>query len=289
MKKCAVITNGYCSYPSVAKQVEELSDELNELGVAVKIVKTDELIAYVDVDSPRSLIGERDFVVYLDKDPYISHLLEKCGYKLVNSAKSIELCDDKMKTHIALSGVLPMPKTVSFPLAYQTPDEAFCLHAERLLGYPIVVKEVFGSMGKGVYLCRNRDELLLINSRLCGKPHVFQEFIGKGGEDIRVIVLGGSAVAAMKRVNDNDFRSNIAAGGVGKAVILTDTDKELAELAAKTLKLDYCGVDILHGDDKSYVCEVNSNAFWSGISKVTGINIAGLYAKYLYGKFYPRG
>ena len=289
MKKCAVITNGYCSYPSVAKQVGELVFELNETGVAAEILKTDELIAYVDVDRPLSLIGEKDFVVYLDKDPYISHLLEKCGYKLVNSAKAIELCDDKMKTHIALSGVSAMPKTISFPLAYQKADDEFCLYAERVLGYPIVVKEVFGSMGKGVYLCNNRAELLSVNGRLSGIPHVFQEFIGKGGEDIRVIVLGGKAVAAMKRVNENDFRSNIAAGGIGTTVNLEETDKKLAELAAKTLQLDYCGVDILHGEGKSYVCEVNSNAFWSGISEVTGINIARLYAKYLYGKFYPKG
>jgi type I restriction enzyme M protein len=52
--------------------------------------------------------------------------------------------------------------------------------------------------------------------------------------------------------------------------------------AAKILGLDYCGVDLL--DDKNgnpILCEVNSNAFLQEIERITGKNIAGIYAKHI--------
>ena len=287
MKKCTIVTNGYCDYQSVKDQVFELKFELEERGVSVKTAYTRELLTYVaEGGEAESKLYGNDFIVYLDKDPYLSHLLEKCGYKLVNSAKAIEICDDKMKTHVALSGVVRMPATISSPLAYEPQkDDAFIDYVETVIPYPVVVKEVFGSMGRGVYLCPDKASLIKKRAELTGKPHLYQRFIGKGGEDVRVIVIGGKAVAAMKRRNDVDFRSNVAAGGRGTNIELTDEDRTLAETAAKTLALDYCGVDILHEDGKSYLCEVNSNAFWSGISKVTSINVAAMYAQYLVDKY----
>ena len=55
----------------------------------------------------------------------------------------------------------------------------------------------------------------------------------------------------------------------------------LAEKCAKILKLDYCGIDILHGENGGMVCEVNSNAFFGGMEKATGINVARAYAEYI--------
>ena len=58
---------------------------------------------------------------------------------------------------------------------------------------------------------------------------------------------------------------------------------ELAKRAARALGLDYCGVDILTGNDgKPYFCEANSNAFFRGIEGVTGVNVASVYADYIF-------
>ncbi len=54
------------------------------------------------------------------------------------------------------------------------------------------------------------------------------------------------------------------------------------------LDLDYCGIDILQGNNKYYICEVNSNAFFGGIEAVTGINIAEKYASYICKKVYGK-
>ena len=56
------------------------------------------------------------------------------------------------------------------------------------------------------------------------EAHFYQQFIGRGGEDIRVIVIGGKYVCSMKRSNKNDFRSNIELGGVGEKFV---ADNEL--------------------------------------------------------------
>ena len=112
-------------------------------------------------------------------------------------------------------------------------------------------------------------------------PHLYQQFIGKGGEDYRVIVIGGKAVAAMKRKNDCDFRSNIEQGGVGINAEITSGLRFVAERAANALGLDYAGVDILSDGEELYLCEVNSNAFFSGIERATGINVAALYAEHI--------
>ena len=141
-------------------------------------------------------------------------------------------------------------------------------------------------MGKGVHLAKDFDELVDIMQQVKLKPHIFQQYLGKKkGVDIRVIVIGGKAVCAMERKNENDFRSNVAQGGQGTKVDLSPEFKETAEKCAKVLGLDYCGVDLIFGDNNQpYVCEVNSNAFISGIEKVTGFNVAGAYAQYIISK-----
>ena len=286
MKKCAIIFNGFCSYPSVLAQVDSLADRLMSLGVAVDKIKTDKILTALKSEGVVSYIGEYDFIVYLDKDAYISHSLEKCGYNLVNSAKAIELCDDKIKTHLALSGKVRMPETIFSPLMYQPADGDFYLQVEKEIGYPIVVKEVFGSMGKSVYLAKDKAALSSLCATLKDKPHLYQRFIGSGGMDTRIIVIGGEVVAAMRRINEKDFRSNIEAGGHGEKVTPTKTQIDIALTAASSLGLDYCGIDILSGADGDYLCEVNSNAFFAGITAVTGVDIASVYAKYLYKKYY---
>ena len=138
-------------------------------------------------------------------------------------------------------------------------------------------------MGKNVYLAENIEELKAVAEKVKCSPHLFQKYLGaKKGTDVRVIVIGGKAVAVMERFNDKDFRSNVALGGKCRKIDPPASFIKAAEKCAKLLKLDYCGVDLLYGDNgEPYVCEVNSNAFFFGISETTGINVARLYAEYI--------
>lgn len=290
MKRGLILTNAYYFPDSVAFQVGRISEELLKLGVFSDIKRNDEFRMSAD-GNIRGNLGEYDFIVYLDKDKYISEMLERRGFRLFNRHDAIRKCDDKMRTFIALSGLgIPMPKTVPGLLCFDEKAELpkdFANKLERELGYPMIVKTVYGSLGKGVFMARDRAELLALAERLKLTPHLFQQCVSESlGSDVRVTVVGGKAIAAMRRRSDKDFRSNIGLGAVGEKIDLDDRIKSTAEKAASALGLDYCGLDILTGKDGIFLCEVNSNAFFKGTESVTGVNVAQAYARHICSEIY---
>ena len=231
-------------------------------------------------------LGKCDFVLYLNKDPAQALALEKSGYKLFNSSKTIYYCEDKSLTYTVLSGEgVPLIDTIFAPMRYYGGDgEDYLKEVSDGLGFPLVVKRCKGSLGEGVYLARDFEELKTVSGGIGAEAHLFQKFYGKGGEDIRLIVIGGKTVAAMKRVNLRDFRANIALGGKGERYEPTEEEREIAEKCARTVGADYCGVDLIPGKDGPKVSEINSNAFFFEATKVSGVDVAGAYAEYILNK-----
>lgn len=291
MKRAVILINAYTQAQSELNQPQRIAAELSSLGVQTDVVRNGLFPVSLQRKTLFNRLAQYDFCVYLDKDKYAARLLERSGMRLFNCAEAIETCDDKMLTLIALQGIAPMPKTLPAPLCYslsQPINEEMLDLVERMLCYPVVVKECFGSLGKGVHLAHDRFELRELAQSLKGKPHVFQEFIQESaGCDLRVIVIGGEVVAAMRRVSETDFRSNAELGGRGEKVSLDEDAAVLCKKIAKTLRLDYCGIDLLFGKDGYLVCEVNSNAFFGTLERVTGINVAKAYAEYLIRTVYP--
>ncbi|MFA7301778.1 MAG: hypothetical protein WC069_05685 [Candidatus Shapirobacteria bacterium] len=146
--------------------------------------------------------------------------------------------------------------------------------------YPVIAKHEKGYQGKSVKKFDNEKQL--------------QKFVKKINEinvgmflwqkclptrwDLRIIVLDGKAIGAMKRTAVGDeFRSNFSLGGDVEVWNLSENDKNLAEKVAKVCGLDYCGVDIMKdNEDKSYILEVNRQCQFQGFEKSTGINVAKL-------------
>ena len=288
LKTGLAILNAYIQTPASLHFYKRIKEELGSLGVALDYKTNSEILSYITSggDLLAKEMEKYNFVLYLDKDLYVSEMLAKAGVKLFDNAEAIRLCDDKMLTYITLSNSgIKMPKTISAPLNYAgIDDETFIKQVAKKLSFPLVAKDNFGSLGKEVYLIKNYDELVVFEKQHKFNAHLYQEFIESSkGHDFRIILIGGKVVASMKRCNDNgDFRSNVAQGGHGELVDLPESFKKTAEKAAKILKLDYCGVDLL--DDKEgnpVLCEVNSNAFLQEIEKITGKNIAGVYAKHI--------
>jgi len=281
-----IVINPYQIPKESVHQANRLKDELFSLGVSATIMTDAFLRTKISENKIESELKGVDFAIYLDKDKYQSEILESLGIKLFNSHKAVRVCDDKGTTYLALlNNGLNNPKTIFGALCYDKNmpiDKEWAKQVANSLGFPLIIKESFGSMGKGVHLANNFDELLAVMESVKLKPHLFQEYVGEPGVDVRVIVIGGKAVCAMERRNDTDFRSNVAQGGYGRKITLTEEFKACAEKCADILGLDYCGVDLLYGENKKpYVCEVNSNAFISGIEKVTGFNVAKAYAEHI--------
>ncbi|MBS5479747.1 MAG: RimK family alpha-L-glutamate ligase [Clostridiales bacterium] len=222
-----------------------------------------------------------DFALFWDKDVRLARTMEAVGMRLYNPADGVAVCDDKAATHLALARHgLPMPRTLAAPMTYlhmdAGPAEAFYRTAEELLGYPLVLKECFGSLGGQVHLVRDGGQLRRLADTLAARPFLLQEYIPPGGEDFRLYMVGGRLTAAMRRVNPADFRANIGSGGHGQAYVPTAEETALAQEACRVLGVPIAGVDILHTPQgKPLLCEVNSSAQLAGITACTGVDIAG--------------
>lgn len=229
-----------------------------------------------------------DFVLFWDKDISLVQAIEAEGIRCFNSASAIEACDNKAKMHAALRG-LPMPKTIIAPMTFPNigyTDTRFLDTVAVKLGFPLIIKECFGSFGAQVYLVHNMDELISITRAHERVPLLFQELVSSSyGRDIRVNVVGNKVCAAMLRKSTSgDFRSNVTLGGEASPYSPSDAECELAISASKRLGLDFAGVDILFGESGPLLCEVNSNAHFKSTYDCTGINLADLIAEHIINK-----
>lgn len=281
-----IVVNAFVVSESELNQPLRLKEELERLGVRTEIRRNDMFLAHLSEKGLSACADDVDFCIYLDKDPYASQLLEQAGLRLFNPHGAVFACDDKMQTYLSLAGSgIRIPETYSGRLCYtqgaQIDGETFD-RLERALGYPMVVKECFGSLGKGVYLASDRNDLCALSRKLQYSPHLFQKFVSESsGRDVRVICVGGEPIAAMLRRSDGDFRSNLGCGGKGERYPIDDEIKRISGTVSRRLNLDYCGIDLLLGVDGYILCEVNSNAYFGGIERVTGVNVAKRYAEYI--------
>ena len=208
--------------------------------------------------------------------------IEKFNIPVINSSASVLGVKDKLLTSQMLAKAgLPIPKTmmVSFPVDSEL--------VESEIGFPCVVKFISGSKGKGVYLCETRkffDDLMeLIDNLKSRKTLIIQEYMGaQVGVDLRVWVLGGKTIAAMKRTAPaGDFRANISHGGHGEPYEITEEIDYLARETAKTMGLDIAGVDLLFDRDGFKICEANSSPGFEGIDQYCGTNMAQRIVDYV--------
>lgn len=231
---------------------------------------------------------ETDFFLFWDKDVKLAAYLEQQGYPVFNSSKAIELCDDKALTHLILSKEgIPMPRTIIAPKTFDNigyTNYHFLEEVAVRLGFPMVIKECFGSFGQQVYLVNNQEELLTQVQSIGTKPMLFQEFIKASfGRDIRLQVVGDQVIASMYRYSENgDFRANLTIGGQMKPHTPTKQQCELALHCCRTIGLTFAGVDMLFDEnDDAILCEVNSNAHFKNIYDCTGVNAAEAILAYI--------
>ena len=228
-----------------------------------------------------------DFVLFWDKDVALAQRLEAAGLPVFNSAAAIDTCDDKIKTALALArqGVV-QPRTIFAPKTFEGVGYAsldFLRDAADTLGLPLVIKEAYGSFGQQVYLAQTLVETEDIVRRIGHKDFLMQEFIATSrGTDLRVNVVGGEVVAAMRRFSATDFRSNVTLGGGMECATPTPAQRAAALAACRTVGADFAGVDILYGpNDIPLVCEVNSNPHFRSTLDCTGVNLADALAAHV--------
>ncbi len=255
-----------------------LLDDAKELGMRLDLATNAELCPIVETDAfDPSRYG---FVLFWDKDIHLAMLLSQRGLRVFNSAESILRCDDKSLTYLCLKEQgIPMPRTLLAPKTYPAvgyQDTDFVDAAGRELGFPLVLKECFGSFGQQVYLINGVESLRRKVLSLQGIPMVFQALVQESyGRDVRLNVVGDRVVASMLRHSTNgDFRSNLTLGGSMENYQPSEAEAMLALQATSSLGLDFAGVDVLFGKEGPLLCEVNSNPHFKTTLACTGVNMA---------------
>lgn len=285
--KGIIVRNAYYDAPQLNYQVNRIYEELVKQGVEVTVIKNGYDVSVNDKCEVISKFSGVDFCIYLDKDKYFGKMLELSGIRVFNPINSIVNCDDKMLTILSLTGSgVAVPKTFSQPLCFTNGAKANreeLLKVSNELGFPLVVKKSFSSLGKGVYLVGDINEFESVVNESMFEPKIYQQFISSSfGRDVRIICIGKKYVGAIERFSKDDFRSNSALGGNTVQITPPPQFIETAEKVATLLNLDYMGIDLLYGEDGNpVVCEVNSNAFFTAFESSTGINVAKLYADYV--------
>ncbi|MBT8256558.1 MAG: RimK family alpha-L-glutamate ligase, partial [Bacteroidia bacterium] len=199
--------------------------------------------------------------------------LQACGVFCAVEAEPILQSRNKWTCFQILSKAnIPVPQTY---LGNAYNFEAVLQHLGKA---PVIIKILQGTHGQGVILAETyQSALSTIETLKAAKVRfIIQEFIAESkGCDLRVIVVDGKVVAAMKRQSqEGDFRSNLHRGGTSEVIELTQKEESVALRAAKALRLGVCGVDILQTNNGPVVLEVNSTPGLEGIETTTGIDIA---------------
>jgi RimK family alpha-L-glutamate ligase len=215
--------------------------------------------------------------------------LDKAGVICINEADAIETASDKLKTSQILS-----QHNISIPNTMMVKHPIDSTIVKNRIGFPCVVKVITGTQGIGVYLCEKRRDfnklMEFIHNVGISKTLLVQEYIGLNpGEDIRVLVIGGKVIGAMKRTAPKgDFRANISNGGTGEKFDITPEIDFIARETARVLNLHIAGIDLLFHNDGFVVCEANTAPGFKGFEKYCDVDIAELIVEYIDYKLFKK-
>jgi [lysine-biosynthesis-protein LysW]--L-2-aminoadipate ligase len=209
---------------------------------------------------------------------YLTACLEFLGFEVINRFDVGQTCGNKLITSIKLAdNKIPSPKT-QFAFSAESGLESI-----KKTGFPLVLKPIVGSWGRGIYPLRDLETASMIiemreedNSPL-SRIYYIQEMIDRPPRDIRCIVIGDQAATAIYRYSSqSEWRTNVARGGNVELAPITKEIEDLALRAAKAVGGGILGVDMM--EDKNHglvVHEINNTVEFRGAASVSKIDIAG--------------
>lgn len=260
-----------------------LLDAFEALSICIELVDLRTVV--FDPHSPGPWAGvdiALDRCVSLTASTTAIQILESFGVRCVNSWRTIETCSDKLATTLAL-----VRAGVPTPAVRVAGSGESGLEAVEAIGYPAVLKPTVGSWGRLVSRVNDRDaaEAVLEHRETLGSVRqrviYVQEHINKPGRDLRVFVVGGTAIAAIGRRSQH-WVTNTARGAVASRVELTTDLCDIAERAAACVGADVCAVDLLECPHRGLlVNELNHSMEFRNSIDTTGINIPAVVAEHV--------
>lgn len=242
-------------------------------------IMLDAKITQINTDSKKEDLRLGDIVlercVSYFRGLHFTAALDFMEIPVLNKFDVASACGNKMfMTLLLKKHNVPTPKTY-----FSFSSESAVENLEKV-GYPLVIKPVIGSWGRGVMPIKDRDTIdaILEIREITDSPHdriyYLQELVKRPPRDIRVITVGDRPIAAMYRKSSDGFKTNIALGADPEICKITNEMEDMAVAASKAMGGGILGVDMMEDDKRGLVVhEVNNTVEFKGLARVAQQNI----------------
>ncbi|MFJ9343337.1 RimK family alpha-L-glutamate ligase [Streptomyces sp. NPDC101733] len=267
----------------IAWEERELIRRGPELGLEVEWVNDESLcLGHPDAPSVRNydalLVRSRSYT----RGGLIASLAEASEVRVLNTASAIRACENKaeLRTVLRTAGV-PVP---DFRLVLSRKDFTEGLAA---LAPPVVLKPVFGGMGKRVTLIRDSDVAQSVYDYVEDLGHAFEQacllepYLG-GGTSVRCLVVGRELVGVAEFASGGtDWRNNAALGNSSRALAHDPDVVKIVDGVVDVLGPGIYGVDLFGTPEGYVVNEVNHAPGFRSVAQATGADVPGAIGRHL--------
>ena len=269
-KVCIVFDRLRAEEKMLEKEASNLGHDTVMLDAKITQVNTDSKKADYDLGD---VVLER--CVSYFRGLHFTSALEFMEIPVINKFEVAHVCGNKMFMTLLLKKYnIPTPKTY-----FSFSSESAAENLERE-GYPLVIKPVIGSWGRGVMPIKDKDtmEAVFEIRDITDSPHdriyYLQELVERPPRDIRVITVGDRPIAAMYRKSSGGFKTNIALGADPELCEITKEMEDMAAKASEAMGGGILGVDMMEDDKNGLVVhEVNNTVEFKGLARVSEKNI----------------
>ncbi|MGY5142495.1 MAG: lysine biosynthesis protein LysX [Nitrosopumilus sp.] len=260
-------------------RAEEKMLEKEALNLGYDTLMLDAKITQVNTDTKKQDLDLGDVVlercVSYYRGLHFTSCLEFLDIPVINKFQVANVCGNKMfMTLLLKKHNVPTPKTY-----FSFTSESATENLEKT-GYPLVIKPVIGSWGRGVMAIRDKDTMDAVCEirDITDSPHdriyYLQELVNRPPRDIRVITVGDQPVAAMYRKSSGGFKTNVALGAEPELCPLTKEIEDLAVKASQAMGGGILGIDMMEDEKNGLIVhEVNNTVEFKGLSRVAEKNI----------------
>jgi len=265
------------AFDRLRSEEKMLQSEAASLGCDTTMI--DAKMTQIDTESKAADFDFGDVVlercVSYFRGLYLTSCLEFLQVPVLNRYEVASRCGNKLIMTLQLQRCnVPTPRTY---LAFSKDSAIECISRT---GYPLVIKPIVGSWGRGVMPIRDKDTIdAVIEAReLTDSPHdriyYLQEEVKRPPRDIRVITVGDRAIAAMYRMSSGDFKTNLAIGGDPHLCEITGELEDTAAKASQAAGGGILGIDMMEDQSRGLVVhEVNNTVEFKGLARVARRNI----------------
>lgn len=152
-------------------------------------------------------------------------------------------------------------------------------------GVPVVLKFLQEAKNIGAVLAEDKSSADSVLEAFNGVRArvIVQEYIKEAkGTDVRIMVVDGEVVGAIKRYNkDRDFHTNTSFRKKSEPIKLSAEEEAIAIRAAFALKLGVAGIDIIQSKRGPLVLNINSSPGLQEIEKIAKVDVAGKILDYI--------